>query len=82
MIATPDGQIFAINCSGDIICFDLGEPIKAFHLGLYQSELFTSTISLIDPVSSDNDLYQPNQGFPLLIDFYVKFFLNAFFYNN
>ena len=70
MLATPDGQIFAINCTGDVICFDLGEPIKAFHIGLYQSELFTSTVSLIDPaVSSDNDLSQTNQGeFELVLD--------------
>lgn len=70
MIATPDGQIFAVNSTGDIICFDLGEPIKAFHLGLYQSELFTSTVSLIDPAaSSENDLYQSNQGeFELVLD--------------
>lgn len=70
MIATPDGQLFTINCFGDIICFDLGEPIKAFHLGFYQSELFTSTVSLIDPAtSSDNDLYQTNQAaFELTLD--------------
>lgn len=49
MLATPDGQIFSINCTGDILCFDLGEPIRAFHIGLYSSELFTSSISLVEP---------------------------------
>jgi hypothetical protein len=39
MIGTPDGQIYAINCSGDIICFDLGEPIRAFHIGFYYFEI-------------------------------------------
>lgn len=68
MIATPDGQIFSVNCSGDIICFDLGEPIKAFHIGLYQSEQFIS--SFLDPgTSSDNDLFQSNQGaFEMTLD--------------
>lgn len=65
MIATPDGQIFSINCAGDILCFDLGEPIRAFHIGLYSSELFRSSISLVEPgTSSEIDLCQSNQSNP------------------
>ncbi len=69
LIATPDGQIYVINCTGDIICFDLGEPIRSFCIGLYSSELFASTVSLIDPgTSSEIDLYQSNTAFELALD--------------
>ena len=69
MIATIDGQIYSINCTGDIICFDLGEPIRGFHIGLYSSEIFnSSSMSLVDPAAAyEVDLYQPS-AFELALD--------------
>lgn len=43
LIATPEGQVFVINCSGKFMCFDLGEPIKMFHLGHYSTEVLGNT---------------------------------------
>jgi hypothetical protein len=63
--------VFVINCSGKFICFDLGEPIKMFHLGYYSTELFP--INLTDTgTSSEADLLLHqlgnNAAFELALD--------------
>lgn len=69
MIATLDGQIYSINCTGDVICFDLGEPIRGFHIGLYSSEIFnSSSMSLVDPTTAcEIDMHQ-SSAFELALD--------------
>ncbi|CAF0755833.1 unnamed protein product [Brachionus calyciflorus] len=69
VIATPEGQVYVINCTGGCICFDLGEPIRIFHLGYYSSEI--PTLNLVETgTSSEADLQQcnPNQAFDLALD--------------
>lgn len=68
-MATPEGQVFVINCSRGYICFDLGEPIRIFHLGYYCSEL--PSLNLTETgASSEADLHQcnPNQAFELALE--------------
>ena len=61
--------MFVINCSGGYICFDLGEPIRIFHLGYYSSEIPTQNL-IETGTSSEADLHQcnPNQAFDLALD--------------
>lgn len=68
LIATPEGQVFVINCSGKFICFDLGEPIKMFHLGYYSTELFSANL-IETGTASEADLHQcNNSAFELALD--------------
>jgi hypothetical protein len=69
LLATNDGQFYVINCHGEQICFELGEPIKGFHIGFYSCELFSSSLSLVDPSTlSETDINQSNQAFELILD--------------
>jgi hypothetical protein len=69
LLATNDGQFYVINCLGEQICFELGEPIKGFHIGFYSCEWFSSSLSLVDPSTlSETDINQSNQAFELLLD--------------
>jgi hypothetical protein len=81
LIATPEGQVFIVSCSGDSICLDLGEPVRAFHIGLYSAENQTVTSSsysnLLENTTTTNttttthrseiDL-SSNQAFDLALD--------------
>ena len=72
MIATPEGQVFIVSCSGDSICLDLGEPVRAFHIGLYSTELTsitsTSLLEATTSTRSEIDLCQSNSAFELALD--------------
>ena len=61
--------MYIINGFGDILCYDLGEPIHAFHFGCYAFELNTLS-NVFDPSLSsfDIDSYQTNTGFELAMD--------------
>lgn len=69
VLATPEGQVFIINCSRGYLCFDLGEPIRIFHVGYYCSEI--PSLNLIETgTSSEADLHlgNPNQAFELALE--------------
>ena len=69
LIATPEGQVFIISCSGDSICLDLGEPVRGFHIGLYAAELALSNLYMENASTrSEIDLYQTSPAFDLALD--------------
>lgn len=73
IIATQDGQLFVINCQGEFMCFDLGEPIRVIQFGFFSTDISTQqALSLADSNAAFNeassDTLQSNQLFELALD--------------
>ena len=64
IIVTPDGLVFIINCNGDIISYDIGEPIHLSYMGYYSFEI--NNLMQYDP-SIDADSFQ-STAFELALD--------------
>ncbi len=67
MLASVEGHIFHMNCHGEFICYDLGEPIKSIYFGFFPiSEQFN--LNLIES-GSEIDLTQSSHpAFDYAID--------------
>ena len=58
---------------------DLGEPVRGFHIGLYSTELTTSSTCLLEASTSarsEIDLCQSNPAFELALDLKSEDYLN------
>jgi hypothetical protein len=57
VITTPEGQVFIIDCYGELMCLELGEPVKFFHIGNYSTELISLNLAETSALS-EVDLHQ------------------------
>ena len=61
--------MFLINCYSDVICLDLGEPVKLFHIGYFSIENLMISNLTENIVTSEIDLHQCNNpAFELALD--------------
>lgn len=67
IIVTPDGIVYIVDCCGQIISYDVGEPIHLSYLGYYSTE--ASSLQATDPSLEYDASYQSTTAlFELAID--------------